>query len=84
MRLGGGVSRFQASAYVRDTPRLGSRMSRELADGFAGYALSHEDVWSWRWAEGGVSGDAMLNAHFSPDGVVIRTSRSEAPGHEKP
>ncbi|HDR9483481.1 lipoprotein [Burkholderia aenigmatica] len=48
------------------------------------YALSHEEVWSWHWAEGGVSGDAMFNAHFSPDGIVIRTSRSEAPGREKP
>ncbi|MEX3693418.1 outer membrane protein assembly factor BamE [Paraburkholderia sp. BR14263] len=50
----------------------------------AQYALSHETVWSWHWAEGGVSGDAMFNAHFSPDGVVSRTSRSEAPGREKP
>lgn len=50
----------------------------------AQYALSHEEVWSWHWAEGGVSGDAMFNAHFSPDGTVIRTSRSEAPGREKP
>ncbi|MGF6604796.1 hypothetical protein P3T23_009552 [Paraburkholderia sp. GAS448] len=50
----------------------------------ARYALSHETVWSWHWQEGGVSGDAMFNAHFSPDGVVIRTSRSEAPRREKP
>ncbi|WP_038785713.1 outer membrane protein assembly factor BamE domain-containing protein [Burkholderia pseudomallei] len=50
----------------------------------AQYALSHETVWSWHWAEGGVSGDAMFNAHFSPDAVVIRTSRSGAPGREKP
>jgi methionine aminopeptidase len=50
----------------------------------AQYALSHETVWSWHWAEGGVSGDAMFNVHFSPDDVVIRTSRSEAPGREKP
>lgn len=49
----------------------------------ARYALSHETVWSWRWAEGGMSGDAMFNAHFSPDNVVIRTSRSETPGHER-
>ncbi|MGF6604866.1 hypothetical protein P3T23_009622 [Paraburkholderia sp. GAS448] len=50
----------------------------------ARYALSHETVWSWHWQEGGVSGDAMFNADFSPDGVVIGTSRSEAPGREKP
>ncbi|KVX62646.1 outer membrane protein assembly factor BamE [Burkholderia stagnalis] len=50
----------------------------------AQYALSHEEVWSWHWAEGGVSGDAMFNAHFSPGGIVIRTSRSEAPGRERP
>ncbi|QCP55039.1 outer membrane protein assembly factor BamE [Trinickia violacea] len=50
----------------------------------AKYALSRETVWSWHWQEGGVSGDAMFNAHFSPDGAVIRTSRSEAPGREKP
>ncbi|KAB0644205.1 outer membrane protein assembly factor BamE [Burkholderia latens] len=49
----------------------------------AQYALSHETVWSWHWDEGGVSRDAMFNAHFSPEGVVIRTSRSEAPGHEQ-
>jgi outer membrane protein assembly factor BamE (lipoprotein component of BamABCDE complex) len=47
----------------------------------AKYALSHEEVWSWHWAEGGVTGDGMFNAHFSPDGLVIRTSRSDAPGH---
>lgn len=50
----------------------------------AQYALSHETVWSWHWAEGGVSSDAMFNAHFSPEGVVARTSRSEAVGREKP
>jgi hypothetical protein len=44
----------------------------------AQYALSHETVWSWHWAEGGVSTDAMFNAHFSPEGVLVRTSRSEA------
>ncbi|KWA70838.1 hypothetical protein WL30_15340 [Burkholderia ubonensis] len=49
----------------------------------AQYALSHETVWSWHWDEGGVSRDAMFNAHFSPEGVVFRTSRSEAPGHEQ-
>jgi outer membrane protein assembly factor BamE (lipoprotein component of BamABCDE complex) len=49
----------------------------------AKYALSHEEVWSWHWAEGGVAGDGMFNAHFSPDGLVIRTSRSDAPGHEQ-
>lgn len=47
----------------------------------AKYALSHEEVWSWHWAEGGVTGDGMFNAHFSPDGLVVRTSRSDAPGH---
>lgn len=50
----------------------------------AQYALSHETVWSWHWAEGGVSGGAMFNAHFSRGNVVIRTSRSEAPGRERP
>ncbi|MFX1672662.1 outer membrane protein assembly factor BamE [Paraburkholderia sp. A2WS-5] len=49
----------------------------------AKYALSHEEVWSWHWAEGGVAGDGMFNAHFSPDGLVVRTSRSDAPGHEQ-
>lgn len=47
----------------------------------ARYALSREEVWSWHWAEGGVDGDGMFNAHFSPEGLVIRTSRSDAPGH---
>jgi hypothetical protein len=50
----------------------------------AKYALSHEEVWSWHWAEGGVAGDGMFNAHFSPDGLVVRTSRSDAPGHDRP
>ncbi|WP_232490744.1 outer membrane protein assembly factor BamE domain-containing protein [Burkholderia ubonensis] len=49
----------------------------------AQYALSHETAWSWHWEEDGVSRDAMFNAHFSPEGVVIRTSRSEAPRHEQ-
>ncbi|MBB6205198.1 hypothetical protein GGD69_006092 [Paraburkholderia fungorum] len=50
----------------------------------ARYALKQEDVWSWHWAAGGYPGDSMFDAHFSVDGVVTTTSRSEAPGHEKP
>lgn len=50
----------------------------------ARYALKQEDVWSWHWADGGYPADSMFDAHFSVDGVVTTTSRSEAPGHEKP
>jgi outer membrane protein assembly factor BamE (lipoprotein component of BamABCDE complex) len=50
----------------------------------ARYALKQEEVWSWHWVEGGYPSDAMFNAHFGTDGVVATTSRSEAPGNEKP
>jgi hypothetical protein len=49
----------------------------------ARYALSNDEVWSWHWADGGYPGDSMFDAHFSVDGVVTTTSRSEAPGREK-
>jgi outer membrane protein assembly factor BamE (lipoprotein component of BamABCDE complex) len=46
----------------------------------AEYPLKQERVWSWHWEEGGVTRNAMFNAHFGPDGVVTTTSRSEALG----
>jgi outer membrane protein assembly factor BamE (lipoprotein component of BamABCDE complex) len=46
----------------------------------AEYPLKKERVWSWHWEEGGVTRDAMFNAHFGPDGIVTTTSRSEALG----
>lgn len=49
----------------------------------ARYALSNDEVWSWHWADGGYPGDSMFDAHFSLDGVVTTTSRSEAPGRER-
>lgn len=44
----------------------------------AEYRLKKERVWSWHWLEDGVNQDAMFNAHFGPDGIVVTTSRSEA------
>ena len=44
----------------------------------AEYPLKKERVWSWHWLEDGVNQDAMFNAHFGPDGIVVTTSRSEA------
>lgn len=41
------------------------------------YPLKQETVWSWHWEEGGVTRDAMFNAHFGPDGIVSTTSRSD-------
>lgn len=49
----------------------------------AEYPLKKERVWSWHWEEGGVTRDAMFNAHFGPDGIVTTTSRSEAEGGGK-
>ncbi|MGX7004474.1 outer membrane protein assembly factor BamE domain-containing protein [Caballeronia sp. KNU42] len=49
----------------------------------AEYPLKKERVWSWHWEEGGVTRDAMFNAHFGPDGIVTTTSRSEALGGGK-
>ncbi|MDR5731133.1 outer membrane protein assembly factor BamE [Caballeronia sp. LZ025] len=46
----------------------------------AAYRLKQEHVWSWHWLEDGVNRDAMFNAHFGPDGIVVTTSRSEAEG----
>jgi outer membrane protein assembly factor BamE (lipoprotein component of BamABCDE complex) len=43
----------------------------------AQYPLKPETVWSWRWREGGFNQDAFFNAHFGPDGMVYRTSRSD-------
>ncbi|BAO85485.1 MULTISPECIES: outer membrane protein assembly factor BamE domain-containing protein [Caballeronia] len=44
----------------------------------AEYRLKKERVWSWHWLEDGVNQDAMFNAHFDPDGIVVTTSRSES------
>ena len=44
----------------------------------AEYRLKKERVWGWHWLEDGVNQDAMFNAHFGPDGIVVTTSRSEA------
>ena len=49
----------------------------------AEYPLKQERVWSWHWEEGGVTRDAMFNAHFNPAGIVVTTSRSEAEGGGK-
>ncbi|MDR5770607.1 MULTISPECIES: outer membrane protein assembly factor BamE [unclassified Caballeronia] len=46
----------------------------------AEYRLKQERVWSWHWLEDGVNRDAMFNAHFDPNGIVVTTSRSEAEG----
>jgi outer membrane protein assembly factor BamE (lipoprotein component of BamABCDE complex) len=46
----------------------------------AEFPLKKERVWSWHWLEDGVNRDAMFNAHFGPDGIVVTTSRSEAMG----
>lgn len=49
----------------------------------ARYALSQDEGWSWRWADGGYPGDAMFDAHYSVDGVVTTTSRLDVPGRGK-
>lgn len=41
------------------------------------YPLKPETVWSWKWQEGGPSGDAFFNAHFDASGHVYTTSRSD-------
>ena len=41
------------------------------------YRLKPETVWSWKWQEGGPSGDAFLNVHFDASGHVYTTSRSD-------
>jgi outer membrane protein assembly factor BamE (lipoprotein component of BamABCDE complex) len=41
------------------------------------YRLKPETVWSWKWQEGGPSGDAFFNVHFDASGVVYTTSRSD-------
>lgn len=41
------------------------------------YRLKPETVWSWKWQEGGVSGDAFYNVHFDASGHVYTTSRSD-------
>lgn len=45
--------------------------------GIAVYRLKPETVWSWKWQEGGPSGDAFFNVHFDASGVVYTTSRSD-------
>lgn len=41
------------------------------------YPLKPETVWSWKWQEGGPSGDAFFNVHFDASGHVYTTSRSD-------
>ena len=41
------------------------------------YRLKPETVWSWKWQEGGVSGDAFFNVHFDASGHVYTMSRSD-------
>ncbi len=41
------------------------------------YRLKPETVWSWKWQEGGPSGDAFFNVHFDASGHVYTTSRSD-------
>lgn len=41
------------------------------------YPLKPETVWSWKWHEGGPTGDAFFNVHFDASGVVYTTSRSD-------
>jgi len=41
------------------------------------YRLKPETVWSWKWEEGGVAGDAYFNVHFDASGRVYTTSRSD-------
>lgn len=41
------------------------------------YRLKPETVWSWKWEEGGPTGDAFFNVHFDASGVVDTTSRSD-------
>lgn len=41
------------------------------------YRLKPETVWSWKWEEGGPTGDAFFNVHFDASGVVYKTSRSD-------
>ncbi|MEJ8796563.1 outer membrane protein assembly factor BamE [Trinickia caryophylli] len=48
----------------------------------AAYALKHEEVWSWRWASGGYPDEEMFDVHFSRDGTVVGTSRSDVPNRE--
>lgn len=43
----------------------------------AAYQLKPETVWSWKWQEGGPSGDAFFNVHFDASGHVYTTSRSD-------
>ena len=43
----------------------------------AAYRLKPETVWSWKWQEGGPSGDAFFNVHFDASGHVYTTSRSD-------
>jgi outer membrane protein assembly factor BamE (lipoprotein component of BamABCDE complex) len=41
------------------------------------YRLKPETVWSWKWEEGGATGDAFFNVHFDASGVVYTSSRSD-------
>ncbi|RKP48222.1 outer membrane protein assembly factor BamE domain-containing protein [Trinickia fusca] len=41
------------------------------------YRLKPETVWSWKWQEGGPTGEAFFNVHFDASGVVYTTSRSD-------
>lgn len=41
------------------------------------YRLKPETVWSWKWQEGGPTGEAFFNVHFDKSAVVYTTSRSD-------
>jgi outer membrane protein assembly factor BamE (lipoprotein component of BamABCDE complex) len=41
------------------------------------FPLKPETVWSWKWEEGGPTGEAYFNVHFDRSGVVYTTSRSD-------
>lgn len=42
------------------------------------YRLKQEEVWGWRWWESSTE-MAFFNVHFNTDGVVVTTSRNDAP-----
>lgn len=41
------------------------------------FPLKPETVWSWKWREGGVTGDSYFNVHFDAFHTVHATSRSD-------
>jgi hypothetical protein len=42
------------------------------------YRLKQEEVWGWRWWES-TTETAFFNVHFNTEGVVVTTSRNDAP-----